>query len=288
MRYIYLLLLTFSLYSCKETEKQKITRLVNEWEGKEIVFPKNIVFTVFGKDTTDYVIPDAKYKIVTYVDSIGCTSCKLQLAGWKDFIHYTDSITNKTVPFLFFFQPKDKKEICYFLKRDNFDMPVCIDQQDELNRLNKFTHETAFHTFLLDKNNHVKAIGNPAYNPKVKELYMQIIITGEKSSLPNSGLTYAEVDKTEFDLGQVSQKEVKEATFTLRNTGNVPLMLYDVNTSCGCTSVSYAKKPVREGENVKIEVRIKPKTKGHFYETITVHCNVKSLPIQFYIKGDAL
>lgn len=36
-----------------------------------------------------------------------------------------------------------------------------------------------FQTFLLDRNNRVIAIGNPIYNPKVKELYLKII-KGEK------------------------------------------------------------------------------------------------------------
>lgn len=36
-----------------------------------------------------------------------------------------------------------------------------------------------FHTFLLDKDNKVLAIGNPIHNPKVKELYLKII-QGEK------------------------------------------------------------------------------------------------------------
>ncbi|MBQ8601855.1 MAG: hypothetical protein IJ413_04800 [Bacteroides sp.] len=69
--------------------------LVKEWDGKEILFPDNSVFTIQGKDTVDFDYKDAEYKVVTYVYSIGCTSCKLHLGRWNTFIQEVDSI--KTV-----------------------------------------------------------------------------------------------------------------------------------------------------------------------------------------------
>ena len=87
MKHIYLLFFLCLLCSCKESEKEKIARLVREWDGKEISFPPHSVFTIQGKDTIDFSFADAEYKIVTYVDSVGCTSCKLQLPRWKEFRH---------------------------------------------------------------------------------------------------------------------------------------------------------------------------------------------------------
>ena len=77
--------------SCKESEKDKIARLVEEWEGKEILFPAHSFFTIQGKDTVDFSLADADYKVVTYIDSVGCTSCKLQLLRWKLFMQEVDS-----------------------------------------------------------------------------------------------------------------------------------------------------------------------------------------------------
>ena len=110
-------------FSCKNEHKEKekhISQLVNEWQGKQILFPENAIFTRYLTDTTDYQIPQSDYKILVYVDSIGCTSCKLQLPKWKELIEYTDSMTQREVPFLFFFHPKDNKEIRYLLKRESF------------------------------------------------------------------------------------------------------------------------------------------------------------------------
>ena len=93
--------------SCEESEKERLSRLVKEWEGKEILFPAHSTFTIQGKDTVDFQFQDAEYKVVTYIDSIGCTSCKLQLHRWRELVSEVDSLTDKSVPFLFYFHPKD-------------------------------------------------------------------------------------------------------------------------------------------------------------------------------------
>ena len=46
------------LLGCKETDKERLTRLVAEWQGKEIVFPENPVFTAKNTGTQPLVIID--------------------------------------------------------------------------------------------------------------------------------------------------------------------------------------------------------------------------------------
>ena len=87
-RILLIILTTFLILciSCRESDTERVARLVQEWQGKEVVFPERLVFTRFVKDTVDYRIPESDYKVVVYVDSIGCVSCKLQLYKWKSFI----------------------------------------------------------------------------------------------------------------------------------------------------------------------------------------------------------
>ena len=129
-----ILLLTIFLSACQDKQKEIITLLVKEWQGKQILFPENMVFTRFASDTTNFVIPTSDYKVLVFVDSIGCTSCKLQLSRWKEFIRYTDSISQKNIPFLFFFQFDDQWEIHSLLIRENFDKPICLDRSDSHGR----------------------------------------------------------------------------------------------------------------------------------------------------------
>ena len=150
MKVLFTILSLFCLLcSCKESEKEKIARLVREWDGKEISFPSHSVFTIQGKDTIDFSFADAEYKIVTYVDSVGCTSCKLQLPRWKEFMHEVDSLAQGKVPFVFYFHPKDVKELRYITRRDAFTYPVCFDEKDDFNALNRFPGEMTFQSFFI-------------------------------------------------------------------------------------------------------------------------------------------
>ena len=212
----YILLLLSLLTACKENNKEKFAQLVQEWQGKEIVFPERMVFTRFVTEQVEYQIPETAYKILIYVDSTGCTSCKLQLPKWKELIAHTDSITNNSIPFIFVFQSKDDKELRYILKRDNFDRPVCIDRNSQLDKLNKFPQDITFQTFLLDRDNKVKVIGNPVHNLAVRDLYLKQITGVQHKKI--LATTILEPEKNEYDLGTVKEGTTKKQTVTVRNT----------------------------------------------------------------------
>ena len=279
-----ILLLTVSLSACQDKQKEIITLLVKEWQGKQILFPENMVFTRFASDTTNFVIPTSDYKVLVFVDSIGCTSCKLQLSRWKEFIRYTDSISQKNIPFLFFFQFDDQWEIHSLLIRENFDKPICLDRSDSLNQLNHFPKDIRFQVFLLDKNNKVVVIGNPVHNPNVKELYLEEI-SRKQPVAPIQ--TTVKVEKESLLLETIPLGKSKDTLFTLVNTGDQPLVIIDVTTTCGCAQTLFDKHPVQPGESLHIKVGVTPENKGLFDETITVKCNTNQL-IKLNIRGNTI
>ncbi len=198
-RNLIIIFILFSLFSCGNQKKEDIAALLKTWSGKEILFPTNPVFTVQDKDTIDFSTL-GKYKILTYVDSIGCISCKLQLGKWKTFMEEVDSLGMDSVRFLFFFSPEKRRDLLITLKSERFIYPICIDKENRLNELNHFpASDMNFHTFLLDKDNKVLAIGNPIHNPKVKELYLKII-QGEKVEQKDE----SKVIRTKVDIGKTS------------------------------------------------------------------------------------
>ena len=89
---VFYLAIGLSLCSCsrRNTTKKKIEEMIKSWQGKEIIFPEELIFTKYGKDTVKYNISVSDYKIIMYVDSVGCTECKLQLHKWKEFRLYVD------------------------------------------------------------------------------------------------------------------------------------------------------------------------------------------------------
>jgi len=279
-----IVLLAYFLVSCQESIKERSTRLIKEWEGKVIRFPVRSVFTVIGRDTVDFDFMDAKYKVVTYIDSTGCVSCKLQLNRWKQLIAKIDSVTHGNVPFLFYFHPKDIKELRYLTRRDNFIYPVCFDEKDEFNALNQFPDEMMFQTFLLDKDNRVLALGNPVLNPQIEKLYLKELTGKDKST--DTSVTEMTIDQTEYDFGTFSMSERQECIFRITNSGSSLLMVQDVVTSCGCTKVEYDKHPVPPGQSMDLKVIYEAEESGRFTKVVTVYSNAETSPVRLRITGN--
>ena len=284
MKHIVWIMCLWLLASCSESREEAMLRLVNEWKDKSVIIPVRSVFTVQGKDVVDFNYRDAEYKILVYTDSIGCTSCKLQLPKWKRMIAEVDSLTGGRVPFLFYFHPKDPRELRFYLRRDNFTYPVCFEEDDYINRLNRFPSDMTFQTLLLDKENKVVAIGSPVLNPKIKDLYLEII-TGKKRVGADKSVTTVSMDQSEKNFGNIPLNEKREHVFKLVNTGNKPLVIYDVVTSCGCTKAEYGKEPVRPGETLELKVIYNAEDKGCFRKNLTVYCNAEDSPLKFSISG---
>lgn len=277
-----------TIFSCNVKTNKEVNEIVNQWSGKKIIFSSNFLFAKLEKDTIkiDSLLM-SNFKILTYLDSIGCTSCKLKLHEWKKMIYELDSVANGSVNVLFFMYPKDKKEIIYLLKRDNFDYPVCIDEADYLNQLNHFPSDGRFHTFLLDQNNKILAIGNPVDNLKVKELYMKIILGDKAPKKKDEIKTIVTSEISLLDFGEFDWKVEQKATFKLKNAGAQPLVILDVTTSCGCISVEYPKEPVSAGKEAEIAVVYKADKAERFNKTITVYCNGENSPIILNVEGIA-
>ena len=278
---LYILLLLSLLTACKENNKEKFALLVQEWQGKEIVFPQDMAFTRFVTEPVDYRIPDAEYKVLVYVDSVGCTSCKLQLPKWQELIAHVDSATNGNIPFIFVFQSKDDRELRYILKRDNFDRPVCIDRNNRFDELNQFPQDITFQAFLLDKDNKVKVIGNPVHNLAVRDLYLkQITGIQYQEALPKTTL---ETEQAEYDLGTVKEGTTKKQAVTVRNTGTSVFKLKGFTTSCDCTEATCDWKELQPGESGTVTVSYEAEQPGDFYRTVEIYGNIpnNSLMVSF-------
>ena len=284
MKHIVWIMCLWLLASCSESREEAMLRLVNEWKDKSVIIPVRSVFTVQGKDVVDFNYRDAEYKILVYTDSIGCTSCKLQLPKWKRMIAEVDSLTGGRVPFLFYFHPKDPKELRFYLRRDNFTYPVCFEEDDYINRLNRFPSDMTFQTLLLNKENKVVAIGSPVLNPKIKDLYLEII-TGKKRVGADKSVTTVSMDQSEKNFGNIPLNEKREHVFKLVNTGNKPLVVYDVVTSCSCTKAEYSMEPVRPGDALDLKVIYDAEDKGRFRKSLRVYCNAEEAPLKLTVMG---
>ena len=84
------------------------------------------------------------------------------------------------------------------------------------------------------------------------------------------------IDTPSVDLGTLMQGDTIMHVYNFKNTGNMPLVLSNVNASCGCTTPSYSKDPVAPGEKGFITVKFNSKGKeGKLNKTVTAYANTK-------------
>lgn len=161
------LLILLLFCSCKRNDK--IERLLEEWVNKKIIFPVSLETRILGRDT---VCPDLfhnEFKLLVYIDSTGCTPCRLRLYAWSLFIQECEQISNN-ISFLFFINSKDYAVIDQQQVIDKFNYPMFYDRKNILDSLNHFPDESTYQTFLLDRENKIVLIGNPINNPIIGEL----------------------------------------------------------------------------------------------------------------------
>ena len=121
------------------------------------------------------------------------------------------------------------------------------------------------------------------HNLAVRDLYLKQM-TGKISPGRDRIKTTAKAINSEVDFGAFSKSEEKTAVFEIENTGDNPLVILDISTTCGCTTANYDKRPAKPGERLRIEVRMTPKDTGFFDEIVTLKCNTAS-PVKVKIRG---
>ena len=284
---LFALLLVAAAISCrKNKEFTEAEKIVIEWTGKQIVFPDSVTCLSVGKDTTCILPESTPFKILVYTDSSGCTSCKLRLYMWNKLIEEAKAEMPELVNFQFYFQPKNLNELKVLFRRDAFTYPSYIDTKSELNRLNNLPTNDKFQTFLLDKDNKVVSIGNPTNNPQVWELYRKII-KGEEATQADAPIatTTVEIENTEMELKNLKLKQATTTTFTVKNTGDAPLLIKHVDASCGCTVPRWTKQPVLPNKSTDIEVQVTPDVEGYFRKVVNIYCNTEQQNIALTIFG---
>lgn len=162
--------------SCSDTPSTRTERLLKEWIGKEIVFPQDARFTVpAGGETAPFSEFDS-YKVLAYIDSAGCVPCKLELPYWMQFMREAEEKSPEKIDLLLVIDttPEKVARINRMIAHTGFPHPVWFDENGSLDRENAFPKESAFHFFLLDKNNRVLSVGNPLSNSRIWENYIRV------------------------------------------------------------------------------------------------------------------
>ena len=108
-----------------------------------------------------------------------------------------------------------------------------------------------------------------------------------------AGITAAQAQKTakmEFKSETIDYGEIKKGSdgvrvFEFTNTGDAPLVIEDVKSSCGCTVPKKPEDPILPGKTGQIEVKYDTNRVGPIRKTVTVYSNAEESIKALKIKG---
>ena len=93
--------------------------------------------------------------------------------------------------------------------------------------------------------------------------------------------------KTEtLDYGVIDKGSDGVRVFEFTNTGDAPLIISKVSSSCGCTIPKKPEEPILPGKNGEIQVKYDTKRVGPIRKAITVISNAATPTKVLKIKGE--
>lgn len=138
-------------------------------------------------------------------------------------------------------------------------------------------HIQIIYNFVIQKFNYLK-------QKNMKKILAGLFMTGAIAFASAQTISF---DKTTFDYGNVKAGSDGHRFFTVKNTGDKPLILSEVKPSCGCTTPEWSKDPILPGKSAQIKVGYNTGIKGPFNKLIEVYSNDPANNRSvLYIKGN--
>lgn len=84
-----------------------------------------------------------------------------------------------------------------------------------------------------------------------------------------------------FDFGTIKKGDVVEHVFEVTNTGKNPLIISNVQPTCGCTVPEFTKSPIAPGQKGAIKLEFNSSNfEGVVHKSAEVYANVAKVPIE--------
>jgi hypothetical protein len=96
-----------------------------------------------------------------------------------------------------------------------------------------------------------------------------------------------EMEESEFDFGTVIEGTEIKRTFKFTNTGSGPLVIADINGSCGCTvAKNWPRQPVLSGESGTVDIAFNTEGReGDNLKYITITANTQPADTKIKLTG---
>lgn len=117
---------------------------------------------------------------------------------------------------------------------------------------------------------------------------LMVILLATGTALAQEEGASITVTEDSYDFGNIKEADGKVShTFTVKNDGNMPLVVTRVIASCGCTSPDWTKEPIAPGKTGEVMVTFDPKNRpGPFAKTVSIYSNGKKGSYAITIRGN--
>ena len=95
-------------------------------------------------------------------------------------------------------------------------------------------------------------------------------------------------NKEVHDFGQIEWKKPVTVEYTITNTGNEPLVLTDVRTSCACSVAEWTQQPIAPGKQGVVKASFDAEALGHFEKSIGIYSNAEPHLLYLKFKGEVV
>jgi hypothetical protein len=110
--------------------------------------------------------------------------------------------------------------------------------------------------------------------------------TPQVATAPNPNAADLKFKTEKHDFGTVPEGPQAKFDFEFTNEGKEPLILSNVQASCGCTTPEWPKEPILPGKSAKVTAIYNTQGRpGQFTKSITVSSNAKTPSIVLMING---
>lgn len=89
-------------------------------------------------------------------------------------------------------------------------------------------------------------------------------------------------NKETHNFGQIEWKRPVTVEYTITNTGNKPLVMSNITTSCACAVAEWTKTPIAPGAKGSVKVTFDAKALGRFDKSVGIYSNAQ--PALAYLK----
>lgn len=121
-----------------------------------------------------------------------------------------------------------------------------------------------------------KLLANLIFISLILAIIPNIAIAQGLNEIDTSAFAQIDFEKTDFNFGDLNQGEKAEHIFEFKNVGQLPLILDNVLTTCGCTVPEWPKHPILPDSIGVIKVVFDSTSKiGRQNKVITIRSNSK-------------